>query len=64
MRAAFEKGIITEAMFNNNQIRVTMTSNKCFDIRVLENGYYHGCIETTSKCDWNQVKKYVNNLIK
>mgnify|MGYP003653108625 CR=1 FL=1 len=64
MRELFESGKITDVKFNNDEIIVTMTQNKCFDIRILLNGYYSGCFETSSTCDWNIVKRYVNSLIK
>ena len=72
MRNLFETGKMTEATFypetenGKGQVRVTMTSNKCFDIRQFDKttNYFHGCFETSSTSDWNEVKRYVNSLLK
>jgi len=66
MRTAFENGTITEAMFNDNKVKITMSSNKCFEIREYnkEMNRYNLCFETSSKCDWEIVKRFVNSLIK
>ena len=71
MRSLFETGKITEANFypqtknGKGEVRVTMTNNKCFDIRQYDEstGYFHGCFETSSTCDWDEVKRYVNSLL-
>ena len=69
MRDLFETGKMTEAIYfteDGGSIKVTMTSNKCFDIRKydLELNYYVAVFETSSTCDWSEVKRYVNSLIK
>ena len=72
MRNLFETGKTTEVTYypemesKKGQVRVTMTSNKCFDIRQFEPSMnrFVAVFETTSSCDWNEVKRYVNSLIK
>ena len=72
MRDLFETGKIREAVFypetenGKGAVRVTITLNKCFDIRQFNNdlNYWCGVFETSSKCDWLEVKRYVNSLLK
>ena len=72
MRNLFETGKMTEATYypeienGKGAVRVTMTSNKCFDIRQFNNDLNYWCrtFETSSTCDWNEVKRYVNSLLK
>jgi hypothetical protein len=71
MRNLFETGKITEATFfpetenGKGAVRVTMTLNKCFDIRQFNKGlnFWCGVFETSSICDWNEAKRYVNSLL-
>ena len=72
MRNLFETGKMTEATYypetenGKGYVRVTMTSNKCFDIRQFEPSMnrFVAVFETSSTCDWNEVKRYVNSLLK
>ena len=72
MRNLFETGKMKEATYypetenGKGPVRVTMTSNKCFDIRQFNKdlNYWCGTFETSSTCDWNEVKRYVNSLLK
>ena len=68
MRDLFETGKMTEAFYFTNDggsVRVTMTLNKCFDIRKydLNLNYYVAVFETSSTCGWSEVKRYVKCLI-
>lgn len=71
MRNLFETGKMTEAIYypetenGKSPVRVTMTSNKCFDIRQFDNElkYWVAVFETSSTCGWSEVKRYVNSLL-
>ena len=72
MRELFETGKTTEVTYypetenGKGEVRVTMTPNKCFDIRQFDKNtnYFHACFETSSTCDWKEVKRFVNSLLK
>ena len=72
MRDLFEAGKMTEAIYypeiesTKSPVRVTMTSNKCFDIRQFDKelNYWCAVFETSSICNWSEVKRYVNSLLK
>lgn len=68
MRTAFENGnIIEKSYYKNNEevVKVTMTNLKCFKISKFNKDFniWTAIFETSNKCTWIDVQRYVNCLI-